>query len=183
MNDVDTQKLALKERVKKVLEYLSENNIIHQEDSKPGLDPAWCFYSEDEAEVADLIKNQSIDNNTSAEELKEIFFKYAGDPKPRESFISGKFSVGASILGKNFLSNNADVTVEFVMESDYDSAEQYSFANLPKNMAFFMANVYPYAALIKGLPTTSDVLRERILAQTDTNEYKLNPLYRGGEAN
>lgn len=271
MNDVDTQKLALKERVKKVLEYLSENNIIHQEDSKPGLDPAWCFYSEDEAEVADLIKHQSIDNNTSAEELKEIFFKYAGDPKPRESFISGKFSVGASILGKNFLSNNADVTVEFVMEADNDSPEQYSFSNLPKNMTFFMANlykehkqlrndfywycqvqayirnnkpmteersktykefqkraeelyatkivrpfremfdrcpvvsgqqvimpedlggskgteryekalekhlanVYPYAALVKGLPMTSDVLRERILAQTDPNEYKMKPL-------
>ena len=55
----------------KVLEYLCENNIIRPEETKPGLPVVYCFYSsEDETEVAQLIKSQAIDNNTMAEELQ-----------------------------------------------------------------------------------------------------------------
>ena len=141
MSDVDTQKLALKEKVKKVLDYLCDNNIIRTEESKPGVPVSYCFYSEDETEVAQLIKSQTIDNNTMAEELKEIFSTYI-NPQPRESYFTGKFSVGASIMGKNFLINNADINIEFVMDADCDTAEQYAFGNTSKVMAFFMADLY-----------------------------------------
>lgn len=141
MNDVDTQKLVLKGKVNKVLEYLCENNIIRPEETKPGLPVAYCFYSEDETEVAQLIKSQAIDNNTMAEELREIFSSYVS-PQPRESYCTSKFLVGASIMGKNFLSNNADVNIEFVMDSDCDTAEIFAFGNTPKVMAFFMADLY-----------------------------------------
>lgn len=149
MSDVDTQKLALKEKVKKVLEYLCDNNIIRTEESKPGLPVAYCFYSEDETEVAQLIKSQTIDNNTMAEELRDIFSAYV-NPQTRESYFSGKFSVGGSIMGKNFLANNADIHVEFIMDSDCDSAEQFAFGNPQKVMAFFMADLYKNMKQLKN---------------------------------
>lgn len=140
MNDVDTQKLTLKENVQKVLDYLMDRNIIRTEVSKAGM-VSYAFYSEDESEVASLIKNQNIDNNTMAEELKELFINYI-TPQPRETFESSKFTIGASIMEKNFLSNNADITLNFVMESSEDSAEQFAFTNTPKVLAFFMAEEY-----------------------------------------
>ncbi len=68
--------------------------------------------------------------------FREIFSSYVS-PQPRESYCTGKFLVGASIMGKNFLSNNADVNIEFVMDSDCDTAETFAFGNTPKVMAFF----------------------------------------------
>lgn len=141
MKDVDTQKLALKEETRKVLEFLRDENILRVESQKPGLPEIYSFFSEDETEVAQIIKSQTIDNNTMAEELGDILMKYAL-PKSRESYMSSNFSVGATIMGRNFLTNNADLKIEFVMDSDFDTAEQYAFKNTPKQMAFFIADLY-----------------------------------------
>lgn len=141
MSDVDAQKLSLKNDVQKVLDFLCDKNIIRNEPARQGMPETYCFYSEDEIEVAQLIKTQVIDNNTMAEELKEILFAYT-TPAPREAFYSSRFSIGASIMGKNFLSNSADVNIEFVMDSDQDNAHTYAFNNANNKMIFFMSELY-----------------------------------------
>lgn len=78
MSDVDAQKLSLKNEVQKVLDFLCDKNIIRNEPAKQGVPETYCFYSEDEIEVAQLIKTQVIDNNTMAEELKGFFVKFGG---------------------------------------------------------------------------------------------------------
>lgn len=141
MSDVDAQKLSLKNDVQKVLDFLCDKNIIRNEPARQGVPETYCFYSEDEIEVAQMIKTQVIDNNTVAEELKEILFAYT-IPAPREAFYSSRFTIGASIMGKNFLSNNADVNIEFVMDSDQDNAHTYAFSNTNSKLIFFMSELY-----------------------------------------
>lgn len=141
MSDVDAQKLSLKNDIQRVLDFLCDKNVVRNEPAKQGVPETYCFYSEDEMEVAQLIKTQVIDNNTMAEELKEIFFAYI-TPAAREVFYSGRFTIGASIMGKNFLSNNADITMEFVMDSDQDNAHTYAINNVKNKIIFFMSELY-----------------------------------------
>ena len=149
MSDVDAQKLSLKNEVQKVLDFLCDKNIIRNEPAKQGVPETYCFYSEDEIEVAQLIKTQVIDNNTMAEELKEIFFAYI-TPAAREVFYSSRFTVGVNIMGKNFLSNNADINVEFVMDSDQDNPHTYAFSNTNNKMVFFMSELYKENRTLKN---------------------------------
>ena len=149
MSDVDAQKLSLINEVQKVLDFLCDKNIIRNEPAKQGVPETYCFYSEDEIEVAQLIKTQVIDNNTMAEELKEIFFAYI-TPAAREVFYSSRFTVGVNIMGKNFLSNNADINVEFVMDSDQDNPHTYAFSNTNNKMVFFMSELYKENRTLKN---------------------------------
>ncbi len=80
------------------------------------LPDTFMFYSEEEMKVAQLIKNQVVDNNTQAEQLKDIFNKYITALKNKEQYKTRSFSVGLTIKQRTFLSNNPDVMVEFVMD-------------------------------------------------------------------
>jgi|WetSurMetagenome_2_1015567.scaffolds.fasta_scaffold00327_8 hypothetical protein len=141
MNDVDTQKLLLKSDVQKVLDFLCDKNIIRTESAKKGVPETYCFYSEDEIEVAELIKHEEIDYNTMAEELKDIFFNYT-TPIVREIYFSSRFSIGVNIMGKNFLTNNADINIEFVIDSDQSNVNAYAFNNPVNRLVFFMTESY-----------------------------------------
>lgn len=143
MTDVDTQKLSLKHDVQEVLDYLCEKNIIRYEPRKGNASDYYCFYTEDEMEVAQLIKNQQVDNATMAEELKKIFFDYMGNPSNRETYCSNKFSIACFIMGRSYLSNNADIEMELVMEDDFGSnSHQYALQNKPNKLAFLIAPLY-----------------------------------------
>lgn len=143
MTDVDTQKLSLKHDVQEALDFLCEKNIIRYEPRKGNASDYYCFYTEDEMEVAQLIKNQQVDNATMAEELKKIFFDYMGNPANRETYCSNKFSVACFIMGRSYLSNNADIEIELVMEDDFGgSYHQYALQNKPNKLAFLIAPLY-----------------------------------------
>lgn len=143
MTDVDTQKLSLKQDVLDVLKYLCEKNIIRYEPKKGTVSDYYCFYTEDEMEVAQLIKNQQVDNATMAEELKKIFFEYMGNPSNRETYCSNKFSIACLIMGRNFLSNNADIEIELVMEDDFGgNCHQYALQNKATRLSFLIGPLY-----------------------------------------
>jgi hypothetical protein len=71
MRDIDTNKLALKNKVQLILNYLCDSNIIRIETSRNGVE-SYNFYSEDERKVADAIKGESIDRDTMATQLAGI---------------------------------------------------------------------------------------------------------------
>lgn len=73
VNNMDTPRLTIKNEVEKIVEFLCDNNIIRREQGKQGAPDTFMFYSEEEMKVAQLIKNQVVDNNTQAEQLKDIF--------------------------------------------------------------------------------------------------------------
>jgi len=143
MRDVDAQKLALKEQVQKVLQFLCDKNAIRKETDKSG-DEIYLFYNEEEMEVANLIKNKRVDDSYMAEKLKAIIFEYFG-MTAKENYFSRSFSVCAEIFSRTFLStNNPEMKVEFVFDRDgAENAETYALKNSEKSrMAFYLADFY-----------------------------------------
>lgn len=143
INDMETPRLTIKNEVEKVIEFLCDNNIIRREQGKQGAPETYAFYSEEEMKVAQLIQSQVVDNNTQAEQLKEIFNRYITVLRNKEQYKTRNFSVGLTIMQRTFLSNNPDVQVEFVMDADYDSAEQLALQNSNTNrMIYYVGPQY-----------------------------------------
>ena len=140
MRDIDSNKLALKNKVQLILNYLCDSNIIRIETSKNGVE-SYNFYSEDERKVADAIKAEIIDRDTMATQFKSIIESYLS-PSPREFYGTRNFNVGATVMGKTFLQGNPDVKVEFDFDSELD-ANTYAFNNgNTRRLVFFMADFY-----------------------------------------
>lgn len=143
INDMETPRLNIKNEVEKVIEFLCDNNIIRCEQGKQGTPETYAFYSEEEMKVAQLIQSQVVDNNTQAEQLKEIFNRYITALRNKEQYKTRSFSVGLTIKQRTFLSNNPDVQVEFVMDADYESAEQLALQNSNVNrMVYYVGPQY-----------------------------------------
>lgn len=143
INDMETPRLNIKNEVEKVIEFLCDNNIIRREQGKNGALETYAFYSEEEMKVAQLIQSQVVDNNTQAEQLKEIFNRYITALRNKEQYKTRSFSVGLTIKQRTFLSNNPDVQVEFVMDADYESAEQLALQNSNVNrMVYYVGPQY-----------------------------------------
>lgn len=143
INDMETPRLNIKNEVEKVIEFLCDNNIIRREQGKNGAPETYAFYSEEEMKVAQLIQSQVVDNNTQAEQQKEIFNRYITALRNKEQYKTRSFSVGLTIKQRTFLSNNPDVQVEFVMDADYESAEQLALQNSNVNrMVYYVGPQY-----------------------------------------
>lgn len=143
INDMETPRLNIKNEVEKVIEFLCDNNIIRREQGKNGTPETYAFYSEEEMKVAQLIQSQVVDNNTQAEQLKEIFNRYITALRNKEQYKTRSFSVGLTIKQRTFLSNNPDVQVEFVMDADYETAEQLALQNSNVNrMVYYVGPQY-----------------------------------------
>ena len=139
INDVDTPRLNIKDKVEKVVQYLCDNNIIRREEGKKGAPDTFEFYSEEEMKVATLIANESVDNNTQAEVLRDVIFRYFSNLRNKETYKTRSFSVGVLIKGRSFLSNNPDITIEFHVDNDTENADQLSLINpSATRMIFFL---------------------------------------------
>jgi hypothetical protein len=140
MRDVDEKKLTLKNEVQAVLDYLCEHNILRRDTLTDGTTEFYSFFTEEERRVASSITNQYVDNDFMSSLLIDLF-KESIAPSNRESYHTSKFSIGGTVNGKTFLSSNADIMVDFVIEADYDK-DQYAFRNQASHLAFFMADLY-----------------------------------------
>ncbi|MDO5130451.1 MAG: BREX system P-loop protein BrxC, partial [Prevotellaceae bacterium] len=139
VNNMETPRLTIKNEVEKIVEFLCDNNIIRREQGKQGAADTYTFYSEEEMKVAQLIQSQVADNNTQAEQLKEIFGKYISALKNKEQYMTRSFSVGLSIKQRSFLhTNNPDVVVEFAMDTDYDNVDTLALQNPPNRMVYYL---------------------------------------------
>ena len=139
VNNVNTPRLTIKSEVEKILDFFCDNNIIRREPGKNGTLETFTFYSEEEMKVAQLIQSQSVDNNTQAEMLRDIFNKYLPSLRNKEQYLTRSFAVGEVIKQRQFLSNSPDIWVEFAIDMDYDSAEQMALANIPNRLVYFVA--------------------------------------------
>ena len=141
MTKVDASKAAIKHDVSAVLAFLIDKAVIRKVKTETGSE-IFEFYTEEESKVAQLISNQQVDSNTYSDELKTIFFNHFGNPSNKETFATRSFNVGINIDGRNYLSNNADVCVDFVTTASTDSVDQYGFSvnNTPQgtHLIFFL---------------------------------------------
>lgn len=139
MTKVDANKAAIKEDVSQVLSFLMDKAVIRKIKTDNGTE-VYEFYTEEESKVAQIIKNQKVDNNTYTEELYKIIsdhFSFSASTN-KETFITRSFNIGGSVDGRNILSNNPDVVVDFLTTASTDSPEQYAFTNQPNHLIFFL---------------------------------------------
>lgn len=127
MTKVDASKAAIKHEVSTVLAFLIDKAVIRKTKTETGSE-VYEFYTEEESKVAQLIKNQQVDSNTYSDELKSIFFSHFGNPSNKKTFATRSFNVGINIDGRNYLSNNADICIDFVTTAGTDSVEQFAFS-------------------------------------------------------
>ena len=141
MTKIDASKAAIKQEVSTVLAYLIDKAVIRKVKTDAGSE-IYEFFTEEESKVAQIIKNQQVDSNTYCDELKSIFFNHFGNPSNKENFATRSFNIGINIDGRNYLSNNADVIVDFVTTASTDSPDQYGFSlnNTPQgtHLVYFL---------------------------------------------
>lgn len=140
MRDVDANKQELMDRVIDVINSLKTSNIIREEQLDNNL-VKYCFYTDDEREVAIAIDSERVDRSFMATKLQELITNYISMPQ-REKFATSDFTVGASVMGKNFLANNADVLVEFVCDSNIEDPNTYLLSNPSNKLVFFLTPQY-----------------------------------------
>ena len=149
MTDIDQNRLELKQKVERVMEFLKQESIIRLILGKEGAPDTWQFYSEDESEVASLIATRRPDNYFMADQFNKIFNGYLNFSN-KEGYCGSNFSVSLNILGRTFFGTNTDVQVEMVMQADTDDASNYAFTynKDPRRLVFFMAPGYKDNQLI-----------------------------------
>jgi len=105
MNTLDANKMQLQKDIQKVLDKLIEESIIREEKG------SYFFFNEDEMDVQNLIKSQTIgidDRLTAFDDL----FRPIVRINQKISFGQNDFRVGYAIEGKEFLRNgDFDITV------------------------------------------------------------------------
>lgn len=141
MTKIDANKAAIKQDVSTVFAFLIDKAVIRKVKTDNGAE-IYEFYTEEESKVAQLISNQQVDSNTYSDELKTIFFNHFGNPSNKENYATRSFNVGINIDGRNYLSNNADVCIDFVTTASTDSADMFAFStnNSPQgtHLIFFL---------------------------------------------
>ena len=149
MTDIDQNRLELKQKVERVMEFLKQESIIRLILGKDGAPDTWQFYSEDESEVASIIASRRPDNYFMADQFNKIFNAYLNFSN-KEGYCGSNFSVNLSILGRTFFGSNTDVQVEMVMQADTDDASNYAFSfnKDARRLVFFMAPGYKDRQLI-----------------------------------
>jgi hypothetical protein len=139
MTKMDANKADIKEKVSQVLSFMIDKAVIRRIKTDNGIE-IYEFYTEEESQVAQIIKNQKVDSNTYTEELYKIIYEHFGftPSTNKETYATRSFNVGGNVDGKNILSNNPDVVVDFLTTASTDSPDQFAFNNQPNHLVFFM---------------------------------------------
>ena len=141
MTKVDQSKAKIKADIAEVITLLEEDSVIRKMKSDNGTE-YFEFYTEEESKVAKEIENQKVDANTYAEEMRKIFFSHFDSPANTVNYATNNFKVGANIEGRSYLSNNADIYVDFVTSSETDNPAQYALTAKPNRMTFFLCALF-----------------------------------------
>lgn len=139
MTKVDASKAVIKNEVCKVLDFLMDKSVIRKIKTDTGTE-IYDFYTEEESQVAQIIKNQQVDSNTYSEELYKIIYNHLGfsASSNKESFGTRSFNVGGNVDGRSCLSNNADIYVDFLTTAATELPDQFAFNNLKNHLVFFL---------------------------------------------
>ena len=137
MTKMDASKAAIKNDVAGVLAFLMDKAVIRKVKTETGSE-IYEFYTEEESKVAQIISNQTVDSNTFSEELYTIISNHFGVLNNKATYGTRSFNVGANVDGKTYLSNNADMMIDFLTTAGNESPEQFSLNNPANHLVFFL---------------------------------------------
>ena len=153
MNDLQTGKMELQNKVQKVLDVLINKNIIQASEGK------YRFFKEDEIEVANLVRSTSITSDDRWEYIYNDILLKILRINPRVPFGTNTFRMGVKIDDKD-ISTGGDFTLKF---SVYDSV------NLDN-----LAHESPAQDLVIGISgwfMKDEDLKQKILTYVRTQKY------------
>lgn len=123
MKELDQNRMQLQKQIREVLEKLREESIIREENG------SYFFFNEDEIDVQNLIKNQTIGFDDRLERF-DWFFRKMTDIRNKHSFGQNDFRVGYAVDGKEFLRNGDFDILVFLTEQ---STAEKKALDLKKN--------------------------------------------------
>lgn len=142
VNDTTTPWIVIRDKVENVVEYLCDNNIIRRVSGKAGSPDSFAFYSEEEMKVADLIKNQTVDNNDQSKVINEVITRYYKSLKNKEQFGTRSFSVRLIIKQRDIFGGAAsEIHLEFNTDRDYEDVYHFAFSNPEGRLVFYMGDL------------------------------------------
>ncbi|MCB9352089.1 MAG: BREX system P-loop protein BrxC [Lewinellaceae bacterium] len=98
MDQLDQNKMKLQKEAKKVLDKLVEESIIREDKG------SFFFFNEDEIDVQNLIKSQTLNLDYRLEQF-DTFFRKMASLRNKFSYGTNDFRVGYSVEGKEFFRN------------------------------------------------------------------------------
>ena len=104
-----------------------ESNIIHEEKTSQSL-TVYKFYTEDEREIAQRIKNSNITLDFRSEEIYKIVHKHF-QPGQKETYCGSPFAVKLDIDGYYYCSKTNE---DIVVTMDFSNEELGSVNKVPK---------------------------------------------------
>ncbi len=125
MDKLDQNKMQLQNAIKEVLDKLLEGSIIREENN------SYFFFNEDEIDVQNLIKSQTIGFDDRLTHFNTFFSKIA-NIGVKVSYGSNDFKMGYSVEGKAFF-RNGDFELIVLMNSPV-SLEQKAFSSSRKDL-------------------------------------------------
>lgn len=116
MDSVDQNKLQLQKKIREVLEKLTEENIIREEKN------SFFFFSEDERDLTNLIKNQVV-NFDDRLDILDHFIRPLLKVDSKHRLGKRDFKVGYAMDDKEYI-RNGDVKATVVMTDQKDIHER-----------------------------------------------------------
>lgn len=142
VNDMTTPWIVIRDKVENVVEYLCDNNIIRRVSGKAGSPDSFAFYSEEEMKVADLIKNQTVDNNDQSKVINEVITRYYKSLKNKEQFGTRSFSVRLIVKQRDIFGSAAsEIHLEFNTDRDFEDVYKFAFSNPDGRLVFYMGDM------------------------------------------
>jgi len=142
VNDTTTPWIVIRDKVENVVEYLCDNNIIRRVSGKAGSPDSFAFYSEEEMKVADLIKNQTVDNSDQSKVINDVISRYYKSLKNKEQFGTRSFSVRLIIKQRDIFGGAAsEIHLEFNTDRDFEDVYKFAFNNPDGRLVFYMGDM------------------------------------------
>ena len=154
MDNIDENKLQLKNRIQAVTDFLIDRHVIRLEKNQEGID-CFTFFTEAEREVAKNIESQLIDLNYKGEQLLKFFTEdIVGSLKNKERYLGRDFAMRYQFLETALYPGNKDVLVDFCFDSGQDTINKHVIHTnvTPNQLTFFLYPLYAdNKALVKDL--------------------------------
>lgn len=161
IDSLDVQKGQLTQRIKDVVEYLCVNNIIYPETHEGRLN-TYAFYTEEAMEMANIIKNQIVDNSTLADLIKTVLFSYASISNSRIDYQSIRPNCTFRVWTRDYY-NGQDAKIMFNLEKDA-SDTLFGTARAKNELVFHMQSGFD----------ADLALREKLVGYARVNKYTSN---------
>jgi len=116
MQELDQNRMQLQKQIREVLEKLREESIVREENG------SYFFFNEDEIDVQNLIKSQTIGFDDRLERFDE-FFRVMTKIRNKFTFGQNDFRVGYEIDRKEIL-RNGDFSIVVLLTDRNTTAEQ-----------------------------------------------------------